>query len=147
MKAILFFVASGRVLDSHKGTATDIAAKSGKRVVFRNASLANSTGENPEQCEGVTGLVPEAYAARFPTYDAEGNATPPEGGLTVLDGPAPELNALGLPKGCPEDKEALKEALKDEGVDFHPRMGVEKLVTLFRETVLAKIAAEDAPEA
>ena len=142
MKAILFFVAGGRVGDSHKSDATALSTATGKKVVFRNSSLARSTGENPEACEGVAGDVPENYAARFPTYSMEGKATVPEGGLTVLDAPAGELNALGLPKGCPEDRNALKQALTDEGVEFHPNMRTEKLIDLFREAVLAKQAPE-----
>lgn len=142
MKAILFFVPAGRVNDSHKADATALSTATGKRVVFRNSSLARSTGENPEPCDGVAGDVPDNYAARFPTYSMDGEAQAPEGGLTVLAGPAPELNALGLPKGCPEDRNALKEALTNEGVEFHPNMKTEKLIDLFREAVLAKQAPE-----
>lgn len=142
MKAILFFVPSGRVNASHKADATALSAATGKKVFFRNSSVARSTGENPEPCEGVAGDVPDTYAARFPTYSMEGKATAPEGGLSLVEGPAGELNALGLPKGCPEDRNAMKQALTDEGVEFHPNMKTEKLIDLFREAVLAKQAPE-----
>jgi hypothetical protein len=138
MKAILFFVPSGRVTDSHKEEGTALAAATGKKVVFRNSTIAISTGEKPEPCEGVAGTIPPAYAARFPSYDAKGNATVPEGGLLAPEGRIVEMNVLGLPKGCPDDRNALKAALKDEGVEFHPNTKTETLVDLFRATVLAK---------
>ncbi len=144
MKAILFFVPSGRVLDSHKQAATALAAATGKKVVFRNSTIAVSTGEKPETCEGVAGTIPPAYAARFASYDAEGNATVPEGGIPGPEGVIVEINALGLPKGCPDDRNALKQALKDEGVEFHPNTKTETLVDLFRVKVLAR---NNTPEA
>lgn len=136
MKAILFFVASGVALDSHKAAATTLAEATGKRVVFRNSNLARTTGESPEPCEGVAGDVPDNYAARFPSYDAKGNATEPEGGLQLVETPEGELNALGLPKGSPEDRNDLKAALKDAGVEFHPNTKTETLVDLFKSEVL-----------
>lgn len=135
MKAILFFVASGVALDSHKAAATTLAEATGKRVVFRNSNLARSTGENPEICEGVAGDIPDSYAARFPSYDAKGNATEPAG-LELVETAPGEMNALGLPHGSPEDRNALKAALKDEGVEFHPNTKTETLVDLFRSEVL-----------
>ena len=143
---ILFFVKSGLASDKDQTGATALAAKTGKRVVFRNATVAKQTNEKPEPCIGVAGLVPPAYAAAFPVYDADGNATPPEGGLSVVDTPAPELNALGLPKGCPEDRDALKEALTMAKVEFHPNMKTDKLIDLFRAAVLAAQTEEETPE-
>jgi len=142
---ILFFVRGGRVDDDAKTAATSIAAASGKRVVFRNATVAKQTNENPEPCAGVAGLAPDNYKERFPFHSTEGVSSVPEGGLVALDAPV-ELNSLGLPVGCPDDRDALKEALKAEGVDFHPNNKTETLVNLFKNEVLAKQETEE-PEA
>ncbi len=143
---ILFFVKSGLASDKDQTAATELAAKTGKRVVFRNATVAKVTNEKPEPCIGVAGLVPDAYAAAFPVYALDGTVTQPEGGADIVDMPKPELNALGLPKGCPEDRDALKEALTMAKVEFHPNMKTDKLIDLFRAAVL-EAQGDETPEA
>lgn len=142
MKAILFFVAAGFVRDSHKEAATAINAVTGKKVVFRNATSATLTGEKPEPNDGVAGDVPDTYSA-FPRYDNAGELV--SGG----EAPAPaatdrKLNAIGLPdgEGCPEDRDALKEALEAEEIGFHPNTKLEKLVDLYLAHFYPETGAE-----
>ena len=126
MKAILYFVAAGIVLDTHQDAAAIIHKETGKRVVFRNA---HTSGENPEANEGVAGRVPKSYD-HFVRYGDDG------GFLT--SGPTPAahkeaaLNGIGLPKGAPEDREGLKAALEAEGVAFHGNAKLDKLIDLYR---------------
>lgn len=136
MKAILYFVASGRVRDGHKEAATVIAAESGKKVVFRNGTVAEGTGERPEPNEGVAGVIPSQYAG-FDRYDDKGKLTKAAPSLVETgDGEEVELNEIGLPVGSPDNIETLREALTDAGVEFHPRNKLEKLTDLYRSEVL-----------
>jgi hypothetical protein len=133
MKAILFFVSAGFVAAAHKEAAAAIAAATGKKVVFRNATAATFSGENPEPNEGVAGKVPESYA-KFTRYDDAGqvigNGSPVAAPAALADR---KLNVIGLPdgEGCPEDREALKAALEAEGIDFHGNAKTEKLADLY----------------
>ena len=130
MKAILFFVAAGIVSESDRSAANEIATNTGKKVVFRNRDCPES--EKPEANEGVAGKVPPAYA-KFDRYDDSGElvtAATPAPKLALADRP---LNALGLPagEGCPEDRDALKEALTAEGIPFHGNAKTDALVDLY----------------
>lgn len=143
MKAILFFVAAGFVRDSHKEAATAINAVTGKKVVFRNATSATLTGEKPEPNDGVAGDVPDTYSD-FPRYDNAGELV--SGGEAPADAPKADrkLNAIGLPdgEGCPEDRDALKEALEAEGIEFHGNAKLEKLVDLYLAHFYPETGAE-----
>lgn len=130
MKAILFFVAAGFVRESHREAAAAINAATGKRVVFRNATSAAVTNEKPEANEGVAGDVPPQYAS-FPRFDDAGQLV--SGGDAQGTPAAPEgpKNALGLPQGAPEDRESLKAALDDAGIEYHGNAKTEKLADLW----------------
>ena len=141
MKAILFFVAAGIVLDSHRQAAAAIAAKTGKKVVFRNGTSPDLTNEKPEANEGVAGKVPKAYAD-FPRYNDAGELESPGTAPAPGNPDNKPLNLLGLPEGSPDNREDLKRALEEMGVEFHPNAKTDKLADLFREAVEAKIAAE-----
>ena len=60
MNKILFFINGAVPTESDKEQAASIPG----RVVFRNAQFAGS--EPCEQCDAVSGCVPENYAAAFP---------------------------------------------------------------------------------
>jgi hypothetical protein len=131
MKAILFFVAAGIVREAHKEAATAINAATGKKVVFRNGSVADN--EKAEACEGVAGDPIPAPYANLPRYDNAGKLA--KEGAPAAAAPLTDrkLNAIGLPdgEGCPEDREALKAALEAEGIDFHEKAKTEKLADLY----------------
>lgn len=130
MKAILFFVAAGIVRESDRLTAAAIAKATDKRVVFRNATSAAVSNEKPEANEGVAGAVPPQYAS-FPRFDDAGQLV--SGGEAGNTPAAPEgpKNALGLPQGAPEDRESLKAALDDAGIEYHGNAKTEKLADLW----------------
>lgn len=135
MKRILFFVAAGLPTDEHKAAATALASATGERVAFRNSTVANAGNETPEACLGVAGDVPAAYAAVFPTYSLDGDATQPEGGTRDPNAPELKLNSLGLPVGCPDNRNDLKDALTMMKAEFHPNLATAKLVDLFRAAI------------
>ena len=146
MKAILFFVAAGVVLPRHQDAAKAIADKTGKRVVFRNSSVAES--EKPEANEGVAGAVPENYKA-FTQYGDKGattskgdaNVTNRDPGILKTDATTPagtgerKLNALGVPDedDAPTDRDGLKGILTEQGIEFHGNAKTETLVALYNE--------------
>lgn len=59
---ILFFIASTMATDKEN----DEAFEMGPNVAFRNASLVATEGAL-EECDGVAGLVPARYEAKYPT--------------------------------------------------------------------------------
>jgi hypothetical protein len=129
MNAILYFVMAGIVLAIHQAAAAAIATATGKRVVFRNASAPPG---KPEANLGVAGRVPAEYAS-FPTYDDSGTLMNAE---VATPTPTPKAkdarkNAIGLPVGCPEDREGLKAALDTAGIEYHGNAKIEKLAGLF----------------
>lgn len=132
MKAILYFVSSGIVREAHREAATAINAKTNKRVVFRNSTVAD--GEKAEENEGVAGEVIPANYERFSRYNDKGTLVE-EGRLPDIATSAAsrKLNVIGLPdgEGCPEDRDGIKEALEAEGVEFHGNAKTEKLVELY----------------
>jgi hypothetical protein len=131
MKLILFFVQVGIVLQAHREAARSIAAATGCRVVFRNA---NAPVENIEPNTGVAGKVPPHYA-NCPRYTDAGALVPgsvAEGGAKPTEGGEVELNAIGLPKGAPDTREALCAALDAAGIAYHGRTKTEKLVELYK---------------
>lgn len=128
MKAILFFVAAGLVLEAHRVTAAAIAEKTGKKVIFRN-NVDNE--ERPEENEGVAGEVPKAFE-HFTRYDDAGEIIS-QGEQPPPPPPGGPLNVLGLPMGCPDNKDALREALDAAGVDYHGNAKIEKLVDLYKD--------------
>lgn len=135
MKAILYFVANGNATQGHIHSAGVIAEKNSMRVVFRNGTVAEDTGENPEPNEGVAGEVPSTYQ-KFTCYGDDGKISKqgekePESEETAE---APKLTEDGLPI----DKAALKQALTEAGVDFHPKYNIEKLTALYVSEVLGK---------
>lgn len=130
MNAILYFVTAGFVRESHREAASIIAEKTGKKVVFRNATGYET--ETPEDNEGVAGLVPAAYA-RATRYDDEGAVVSPGCASPSIPAGERKLNAIGLPDGDgnPEDRDGLKGALKAEGIDFHGNAKTDTLVDLY----------------
>lgn len=135
MKAILYFVANGNATQAHIHSAGVIAEKNSMRVVFRNGTVAEDTGENPEPNQGVAGEVPSTYR-KFTCYDDDGEVSKwaeKEPESEEID-EAPKLTEEGLPI----DKAALKQALTEAGVDFHPKYNIEKLTALYVSEVLGK---------
>ena len=139
MKAILYFVKSGRVTDEHVGIAETIKNATGKKVVFRNSTAAAESGESPEPNEGVAGDIPARYQMAT-LYDDEGTVLQASSEFVEADGePSPvATNALGL-KGVnpPNDREELKAYLEGEGVPFHPSAPTNKLILLYNEYLFA----------
>ena len=69
MKAILYFVYGYPTANEQK-KATELSEQSGERVVFRNAQA--DSGDYIEDCLGVTGHYPKAYADKV--YKLKGKA-------------------------------------------------------------------------
>jgi pyridoxine/pyridoxamine 5'-phosphate oxidase len=59
-----------------------------------------------------------------------------------------KLNSIGLPdgEGNPEDREALKKALEDEGISFHGNASTDKLVTLYMSHFYPETEEEEEEE-
>lgn len=148
MKAILFFTAFAVATKPEIEAAETISKETGKRVVFRNGSIAAQSAEAPEPCLGYAGLVPESDAYKNKTVFTAGKApaAPKEKEpLTVVsssdndgegEGEEPELNKIGLPLGSPESAKDLKKALDDAEVEYHSRAKVAILADLYRSEVL-----------
>lgn len=137
MKPIFYFVSAGRVRQVNRDAATAINAATGKRVVFRNGTCGD---ESAEPCGGTAGkCIPPQYAG-LPRYSDTGELVDTgdtvEAAETPTDEPG-ELNALGLPEGCPDTREGIKEALEGAGIEFHGNSKTEKLVDLYRESFLS----------
>jgi hypothetical protein len=137
MKPIFYFVSAGRVRQFDRDAATAINEATGNRVVFRNGTCGD---EAAEPCAGTAGkCVPPQYKG-LPHYDSNGQLVDAgdtlEAQETAPDDPG-ELNALGLPEGCPDTREGIKEALEGAGVEFHGNSKTEKLVDLYRESFLS----------
>lgn len=140
MNRILFFISAGRVREFDRSAASAINEATGKPVVFRNGTMGDGAMED---CAGVAGkCIPAQYASK-PHYSLTGELvdTPaPEAPEASTDGdsaketPSGNLNALGLPEGHPPTRDAIKEALENAGVEFHPNAKTEKLVDLYRTT-------------
>lgn len=131
MKAILYFVPNGNATEENLNAAKVIATKQSMRVVFRNATVAEDTGESPEPNEGVAGEVPSTYR-HFAQYCDKGTLSQDATPLEPVE--AAKLTEDGLPI----DKEAMKQALTDAGVEFHPKYNLEKLTALYVSEVLNK---------
>jgi hypothetical protein len=134
MKSILYFVRAGRVSDAHKKAAEVIKKETGFPVSFRNGTVAEISGENPEACHGVAGQVPARYD-KFTRYNDKGVAASAKASEEKEDGAVGEL---GLPEGHPANIKDLKKALKEAGLEFHGRAKSEVLVELYRDHFLTE---------
>jgi hypothetical protein len=131
--AIIFFIPRPRPSKEEQAAATELARRSGARVVFRNANGATRSDEKPEACLAVAGApIPAHYAAAFPLCDENGIQAAPEPPEGTEAAPEP-VNALGLPEGHPDNREDLAAALTEAGVSFHPNTGTEKLAAFYRK--------------
>lgn len=138
MKPIFYFVSAGRIRQPDRDAATAINEATGKRVVFRNGT---SGEEAAEPCSATAGkCVPPQYK-HLPHYDSAGNlvdnGAPQEAGQEAIQEIPESLNSYGLPEGCPDTRDGLKEALESASIEFHPNIKTDKLIDLYRATFLS----------
>lgn len=135
-KKVLFFVREGNATDEQKKAARDIAREHECIVPFRNSNMSGSTTTDfVEDCFAVCGLVPTAYADRFPRVSlTDGKYSLSDAGVKPSD---EKRGLVVVPDNVPEGKEALREALDKLGVAYHPNLGAEKLKALYLETLAA----------
>ena len=128
MKAIIYFVALGRPQKADIEAAKLISEHTSERVVFRNGTIAAQNSEAPEPCLAYAGLVPksEAYETK-PIFSVNSKNKVVESKASKEEDSSKDLNSIGLPIGSPDSRDALKEALKEAGIEFHGNAKTEKL--------------------
>ena len=135
MNAILYFTKSGRATEKALKEIELLKNHTKELVLFRNGTLALSTGEKPEACLGYAGEVPESDDYKSKTiYKIKGGevvAIEPEGDEAELP-----LNKIGLPEGSPTTAKGLKEVFTEMELEFHKSAPLNVLVELYKNEVL-----------